>query len=638
MSISLRSLTAAALFGSLFANSSAAQTPNKPVPACGVKRALGLGAQQLSEAKALENGAQRSAVLTRAAELLWAYDEARARALFADAFEIASAHYGEHGQESIQRKPSRPDAKMSGLTYSLPDPRLTVIRAVSPRDPAWAQKLATRAAEETQRRAADASAPAPREGGPGDRLLWMARSLMPNDTALAVSVARQALRHPASRYLSEIVYETARADRAAADALYLDALRAYSGADVPSLLSLSAYPFGLSENLGLRYGSSSAGLPPRDFAPRPELQRQFVSAFLQLAARRLGELAGQPPPQDDPANQSEVETIYSAIRTLDYLYAPSDRSYVARATPLREAARATLTEGLLRRAEGNSYRKTPNERTPDPSSDAGFLERVLENAERTKDPDRHDLQIVTGLQPVLRTESVEHLEAAAEKIKDEMVRRQFRDLVYFERALKETKEGRLEEAARFAEKVESLEQRSVLAGEVAAAELKAAGDPLPATRAASLAESVYKSAQPAPESEEKAHALLALTHVYAKLDPTRAPVVLYEAIAVANRLPGLDLTRSFLTRAVEGKGFNFYAVSIPAPGFSLATVLRELAERDFETALTAAGALDDRYERALAVLGLAARCLEGAPPPEKSPAAKKAQPAAKSEAAPVKRP
>jgi hypothetical protein len=234
---------------------------------------------------------------------------------------------------------------------------------------------------------------------------------------------------------------------------------------------------------------------------------------------------------------------------------------------------------------------------------------------------------------VLRTESVERLETAAAKVKDETARRQFLDLIYFERTLKEVNEGRFEEAAGLAAKVESLEQRSVLAGEVTTAELKATADPHAASHAAALAESVYKSAQRAPESEEKARALLALAHVYARLDPARAPVVLYEALAVANRLPGLDLTRTFLTRAVEGTGFSFYAVPVPAPGFNLATMLRGLAERDFETALTAAGTLDDRYQRSLAILGLASKCLEGAPMPEK-PGAKKA----KSEAPPKKHP
>jgi hypothetical protein len=608
---------------------------------CEPARALSLVREQLSEAKTFENGAQRVAVMTRAAELLWPYEEAQARALLADAFDIASAHYREHGDESTERKPSRPDAAVSGLRYSLPDPRVTVIRAVSPRDPAWAQRLTARAAEDTRRRAVEAGTKAEGEG-PGDRLLWAARSLVTSDTALAVSFARRALGHPASRDLSGFIYDVARADRAAADAFYLDALRAYSGADAPSLLQLSAYPFGLIRNLGLQYGYDAAGLPPPGFAPSPGLQRQFVSAFVRLAGRRLGEMAGQPAPQADAENLSEAEMIYAALVALDSLYGTSDRSYAALAAPLKQTVGAMLTEGIKRRAESAGFRRPAAPEPGERASDEGVLDRVLEGAERARDPDAHDRQIITGVQGALRTESVERLEAAAAKVKDETARRQFLDIIYYEQALKELKGGRLDEAARLAEKVDSLEQRAALAGEVAAAELKSADDPLAATRAASLAESVYKSAQRAPESEEKARALLSLTHLYARLDPTRAPVVLYEAVAVINRLPGIDLTRSFVTRAVEGKRFSYY-MSSPAPGFSLATVLRELAERDFETALTAAGTLDDRYQRALAVLGLAAKCLEHAPRPEKpaappKPAEKKAATAPKPQSRPKGRP
>src|SRR5215207_4942348 len=117
---------------------------DRPAPACDAERALQLVREQLSEAKAFANGAKRVAVMARAADLLWPFDEAQARAVFAEAFELASAHYREHGQEVSVRKSSRGDASMPGVTYMVPDPRVVVIRAVARRDPAWAQKLSAR--------------------------------------------------------------------------------------------------------------------------------------------------------------------------------------------------------------------------------------------------------------------------------------------------------------------------------------------------------------------------------------------------------------------------------------------------------------------------------------------------------------
>jgi hypothetical protein len=127
----------------------------RPAPSCDAERALQLVRAQLSEAKAFADGGKRVAVSARAADLLWPFDEAQARAVFAEAFEVASSHYREHGQEFTVRKSSRADAEWPGLRQMLPDPRVAVIRAVARRDPAWAQKLSARAAEETAQRATE---------------------------------------------------------------------------------------------------------------------------------------------------------------------------------------------------------------------------------------------------------------------------------------------------------------------------------------------------------------------------------------------------------------------------------------------------------------------------------------------------
>jgi hypothetical protein len=643
-------MTAAPLLVSLAVLVASSQTQPPPpaarAPACEAARAFRLVREQLSESKALENGSQRSGVLTRAADLLWPYEEAEARALFADAFEAASSHYKEHGPEQTERKHVRPDATGPGLRIGLGDPRVAVVHAVARRDPAWAQKLTARMAEETRRRAAEAETKARYEGEVSDKLLMMARGHADSNPSLALSVARESLRYPAGRYLPSFIYDLARADRAAADAFYADALRAYAGADASAFLLLSAYPFGFSRCIGLAPGYNSAGVPPQGFAPSVEFQRQFVAAFLRVAERRLAAAAGQPPPPDNPFPPSEVETVYTALWTLERVYGGADRGYAAAAAPLKLAAEALLSERTRRRAENGSQRTLIAE--PPGGDPAGQLDRVLESAEKVKDPERRDQQLVMGLQTAYRGESVERLEAAAEKIKDEVTRRQLLDMIYFSKAVTGVRAGQLDEAVRLAEKVEAVEQRAVLAGEVVAAEPKRPADPAGATHAAALAESVYKSAQRAPESEEKARALLALSQVYARIDPLRAPAVLSEAIAAINRLPGFDATRSFATRAVEGKTFNFYT-SHPAPGFNLAGVLKELAARDFEAALALTGALDDRYQRALAVLALASKCLEDAPGPEQpaaapkrtpkpTPEAGKPGPAPKTQAPPKKRP
>lgn len=598
-----------------------APAADRPAPACDAERALQLVRQQLSEAKAFANGAKRVAVMARAANLLWPFDEAHAREVFAEAFEVASSHYREHGQESTVRKSSRADSGLKGLTYMLPDPRVTVIRAVARHDPSWAQKLSVRAADETRQRASEVGA---ESGGAADRLITMARSLQSSDPMLALSVARESLRYPGARSLSDFIYDVARADRAAADEFYNDALRAYAGAaDMPSLLQLSGYPFGLSQNLGLRPGYNAAGVPPKGFVLSADLQRRFVGAFLRVAGQKLEAAAGQPPPSADSYQQppSDAELIYGTLVSLENIYGPSDRNFAALAAPLKQMAGGTLSGNGLRRAEEGA-RRAPETEPPPPDPSSAF-DNVMANAERTKDPEAHDRIIVMGLFGRFGSETMERLEEAADKLKDVGARRQFLEAAYFDKSLKASKEGRPDEAARFAEKVGSLEQRAALAGELAEAELKQSGA---GSLALAVADSVYKSAQGAPESEEKARALVALTHAYWRLDPSRVEAVLAEAMAAVNRVPDADPMRPFITRAIDGRRFNFYA-SYLSPAFNLEAVLREVGERDFDAALAAASSLDDKHLRALAVIALASKCLEDTPKPEKPPKPKRPAPA-----------
>ena len=98
-----RTLTAVLIILSLAPQPSPARAQQAaPADICDAGRALQLVREQLSEAKAFANGAKRAAVMVRAADLLWPFDEAQARAVFAEAFEVASAHYS--GESRAVRK------------------------------------------------------------------------------------------------------------------------------------------------------------------------------------------------------------------------------------------------------------------------------------------------------------------------------------------------------------------------------------------------------------------------------------------------------------------------------------------------------------------------------------------------------
>ncbi|MCA1605625.1 MAG: hypothetical protein LC775_09180, partial [Acidobacteria bacterium] len=88
--------------------------------------------QQIDLTKAFKNPIQRIAVLIRASDMLWPYEQERARAAFTEAFELAT----ENEKENQQKGP-----RSLILRLQIPDQRYVVIRAVTKRDSAWAKEL-----------------------------------------------------------------------------------------------------------------------------------------------------------------------------------------------------------------------------------------------------------------------------------------------------------------------------------------------------------------------------------------------------------------------------------------------------------------------------------------------------------------
>ena len=151
-----------------------------------------------------------------------------------------------------------------------------------------------------------------------------------------------------------------------------------------------------------------------------------------------------------------------------------------------------------------------------------------------------------------------------------------------------------------------MDYRALLSFEIAGAALKKFDD---RARAVELLESVASDAGKAPDTPAKARALLGAAHLYAGFDATRASQLMREAVKVVNLLPDPDFSSETIGRELRNSVFTTYAV-YDVPGMRLENAFRELGALDFESALSSAGDLSDKYQRALAVLGLASKCLE----------------------------
>src|SRR5436190_8808725 len=115
---------------------------------CSRENALATIRQQIDLTRTFDDQLKRITVLLRAADLLWPYQNIKARAAFTEAFDLARQNFKEKGD-----KPRRE----GHLIVGVPDQRYAVITAIGKRDAAWARKLSDQMLEEEIKEAAEKS-------------------------------------------------------------------------------------------------------------------------------------------------------------------------------------------------------------------------------------------------------------------------------------------------------------------------------------------------------------------------------------------------------------------------------------------------------------------------------------------------
>ncbi|HEX6183491.1 MAG TPA: hypothetical protein VFZ44_06240 [Pyrinomonadaceae bacterium] len=621
-------LTAALLITPAFARAQAGE--QRPTAYCDPSRAVALVQEQLSEAKAFDGAGRRLNILTRAADLLWPHEREAARDLFTQAYELAVKDFREHENDPApQTFPFTPK----------PDQRFAVMTAIARRDPAWARRLAEEVAEERRRAAgqsAEASSAAERgTSGVAVKTLDLAQSLLPVDRGAALALARGTFRFPASYALMFFLFKLAETDRVAADTLFREALAAYDGRGAGDLAYLSVYPFALNREpapvpVGVYYR------PPPGFAPGAGLRELFLeSLFRQVeSVFKTPEVAR--PEKNDGATEHEL--LLTLLTTLEPHIARTSPALLERALALRGAAAAAASQKSRLNAEATARHGREYD-------DQGMFERAEYDVAHEANPEKRDFAVVKVVLSARRAEEFARAEALLDKVSDSDLRRKVASYLYFRWTQQAVKDGQLDEAARLSQKVEELDYRALLSFEIAGAALKRLDD---RARAAELLDAVAAEALKAPDTPGKARALLGVAHLYTEFDATRAAQVLRAAVKVINLLPNPDFSSETVERQLGNAVFTTYAV-YNMPGMKLENAFRELGARDFESALSAAVEVADKYQRALGVLGLASKCLENAPKPEKpagasksspkpTPASKEPEAAPKTQAPPKKRP
>jgi hypothetical protein len=560
---------------------------------CNQESALEIITQQLDVTRTFDARVQRIAVLILASDLLWTYQQDKARAAFTEAFDLAVQDFKEKGDE-VLREGTR-------LFAVKPDQRYTVINAIAKRDPAWARKLLDQMLVESANEAKEATGKkGEQDYAIADKLLALAVGLIDSDQTAALNFARSSLSYPATYYLEMFLYKLAGVNKPGADQFYLAALKVYANGPIDRFLFLSAYPFGMQRDVGETPGSMFYR-PPEAYNPNPALQREFAQILLSRALS----LAANPVEAAPGSRLTEPGQIWLALSSLEGQIADSLPDLV----PAAEQARGTLFTQLPQ----NAQRRVGGALSARNAPKKSFDEQV-EAAEKNPNVERRDQQLVSAVTFSSGLESLDRVLAVVDKISDPGVRQPLLNWLYFDRAQGAIKDKKLDEARKLAAKVEELDQRAHLYLSIAEESLKQNPDQ---TQAQDMLEEIVAAAAKAPATIVRVRVQLGVAHLYTKVDMNRAIALMGDAVKTINQVGQADFSVQFVTRRIEGKSFGTYA-SFNTPGFSPETAFQALGKLDFDGMLSQASNLTDKPLRSRITLALIKPCLQApAPPPAK---------------------
>ncbi|HEU4434601.1 MAG TPA: hypothetical protein VFR51_14555 [Pyrinomonadaceae bacterium] len=567
--------------------------------------------QQVGLTKTFDNSNQRISVLIRAADLLWPYEQKKARAVFTEAFELAT----EKEKENEANAPTSFFLRVR--TY---DERYVVITAIAKRDRAWARDLTAELVhEQTKGRDTLANRDLVAHRVVAMRLLNGANEMMATDLNAALDFAKASFNFPATVSLTHFLYRLAAVDQQRADQLYLQALTVYGDKPFKEFLYLQAYPFAWRETLNTPVVPNYA--VPANFVMNPSLQRRF----LKLLLRRAQQAIESPSDPQDTYRSATVMMLPGTAYLLQGLITlePQVRLYLPDLLPSLIDAREKVFVSLS--VETQKLFQQPGQEVS--TTPVHTFDEQIESALKEPDTDERDQLIVTAVFGS-ENEALANVVQAVDKITDSDLRGNAFEWLYFHRAVAAIKNKQFDDAEKLIAKVEGHEQRAFLLSEIAGALLTTRDTQ---TRAQQLLEDAITEAKKTDVNVYSARALLTASALYAKIDLSRAIAVLADAINCLNRIDNPDfrsdpaLEKSPERKGREGEYQGEYEFRFYLPGLDPESTFREMAKFNFDTALSQTTAITHKFQRAMSTLALAETCLTQAP---RQPPRRRTQPRA----------
>jgi hypothetical protein len=567
-------------------------------PLCTRDNALEMIRQQVDLTRTYNNSIKRITVLIRAADLWWPHQQAKARAAFTEAFELAI--------DDEKKSDHSKSPRSVFLRLQVPDQRYVVIRAVAKKDPAFARELTAKILKSDDDEASSKRDEV-EDSITAERLLDSATKLISTDFNAAFDLARASLKYPATASLTRFLYRVAEVNQSAADEFYVQALAAYDDKPFREFLYLQAYPFAWHETLNTPVFAFYQ--PPANFAPNKSVQRRYVEVLLRRAQQALE----TPADESDSFRSANIELLPGTVHLVEGLLRlePEVReSLPDLAEPLVQAREKLL---VTFSPETQKLVQQPG-RDVSNTAEPTFAEQV-EAAEKLPDVNDREEQIATAVFRVAsEKESVATVIQVIDKISYSELRKLLTEWFYFQRAAAAIKDKQFEEAEGLAAKVEGHEQRAFLLNELAKGLLTKSDLQ---THGREVLDEAITEAMKAGNTIFAARALLTASNLYTKIDLSRAISLLADAINCINRLEAPDFVSddqatqvNLVRKGKPGQYRGEYIFRYYMPGLTPEAAFRELAKLDFDTAIAQSNALTDKFQRALASLALADVCLQ----------------------------
>ena len=476
-----------------------------------------------------------------------------------------------------------------------------IIAVAADFDPKLAQTFAERYTGSRESDGADASTKA----SPlrADVYLGLAIELVQKDPALAAAVAEKSLASAVYPRTLAFLERLRQKDAALANKFLSSALQSVlsrNGNDVNELFLL--YPYVFSSQQVPRAGPGGLGsLQLYEYlsvAQKRPVDAASARQFLQVAAQVLLNPARlETGPRQLAAGVEGDLYFLQVIEPLVSTYLP------ARAAAL--AARRSLLAQYLSQNQRESsqasferWRARSNEAGAE-AEDSSSVEAQLRRADETADPAQKDRIYYDAALTAAGERQYEKALDIAGKISLKS-RESAKEFVTFDIALKEIKDGRLEEAEALARRDGDLARRAFLLNTIASA--LAARENKDLNRATELLNEAETIATRLGPGQEKVSTLAGAAAVFAGFENIRSAELLRAAVEAANKVEKFtgDTT---VTRVIELADFG-YVYTMYDDKLSFSEAVRRQGRKDFNSTLSDVQNLKSRVPRLRAIIAL----------------------------------